>query len=102
MTVGSAASAQTSTAGGKSTDNRFQVGLDVSWELDIFGANRSALAASEATAPASAASVAAVQGSIAAEVAPSYLTLRGCQARLAIANDNPASQLETLQITQWR
>jgi NodT family efflux transporter outer membrane factor (OMF) lipoprotein len=101
-TVGSVASAQNSTAGGKSTGNRFQVGLDASWELDIFGASRSALAASEATAQASAASLGDVQVSTAAEVALGYLTLRGAQARLAIANDNLASQLETLQITQWR
>ncbi len=89
-------------AGGNSTGNTFKVGLDASWELDIFGANRSALDASEATAQASAASLGDVQVSIAAEVALSYITLRGAQARLAIADDNLASQLETLQITQWR
>ena len=101
-TVGSSASAQRSTAGGKSTGNSFQAGLDASWELDIFGANRSALAASEATAQASAASLGDVQVSIAAEVALDYIALRGAQARLAIASDNLASQQETLQITQWR
>jgi outer membrane protein TolC len=31
-----------------------------------------------------------------------YITLRSAQVRLAIASDNLASQLETLQITQWR
>ena len=51
---------------------------------------------------ASAASLGDVQVSIAAEVALGYITLRGAQARLAIASDNLASQLETLQITQWR
>ena len=51
------------------TGNSFKVGLDASWELDIFGANRSALDASEATAQASAASLGDVQVSIAAEVA---------------------------------
>ena len=40
--------------------------------------------------------------SIAAEVALDYLSLRGAQARLAIAIANLASQKETLQITQWR
>jgi NodT family efflux transporter outer membrane factor (OMF) lipoprotein len=43
-----------------------------------------------------------VQISIAAEIALGYIALRGAQARLAIANDNLASQRETLQITQWR
>jgi NodT family efflux transporter outer membrane factor (OMF) lipoprotein len=43
-----------------------------------------------------------VQVSIGAEVALDYITLRGAQARLAIATVNLASQQETLQITQWR
>jgi NodT family efflux transporter outer membrane factor (OMF) lipoprotein len=48
------------------------------------------------------ASLGDVQVSIAAEVALDYIALRGAQARLAIADANLASQLETLQITQWR
>ena len=101
-TVGSSASAQHSTAGGDSVGNNFRAGLDASWELDIFGTNRSALNASDAAARASAASLGDVQVSIAAEVALSYITLRDTQARLAIADTNLASQQETLQITQWR
>lgn len=100
-TVDGSASAQRSRADGNSA-NRFKVGLDAGWELDFFGANRSALAASAATVQASAASLGDVQVSIAAEVALSYITLRSTQALLAIASDNLTSQLETLQITQWR
>ncbi|WP_296893283.1 efflux transporter outer membrane subunit [Thiobacillus sp.] len=100
--VDSSASAQRSKSGDNSAVNTFKAGLDASWELDIFGANRSALAASDATARARAASLGDVQVSIAAEVALSYMTLRGTQARLAIAEANLASQQETLQITQWR
>ncbi len=101
-TVGGSASAQRSRAGDNGATNNFKAGLDASWELDFFGANRSALAASEATAQASAASLGDVQVSIAAEVALDYIALRDAQVRLAIAQDNLASQLETLQITQWR
>jgi len=109
-TVGASASAQHNTSGanntgnnaGNSSGNRFNAGLDANWELDIFGANRSALRASEAAAQASAASLGDVQVSIGAEVALDYIALRGAQARLAIAADNLASQQETLQITQWR
>lgn len=43
-----------------------------------------------------------MQVSVAAEVGLSYLTLRSAQARLAIAQANLASQLETLQLKQWR
>jgi len=105
--IGSSASVQrsssgTGAAGRRTTSNSFQAGLDANWELDIFGANRSALSASEATARASAASLGDVQVSIAAEVALDYIALRNTQARLAIANENLASQQETLQITQWR
>jgi NodT family efflux transporter outer membrane factor (OMF) lipoprotein len=101
-TIGSSASARHGTAGGNSTGNSFAVGLDASWELDIFGANRSALGASEATAEASAASLGDIRISVAAEVALAYIGLRNAQARIMIAGDNLASQQETLQITQWR
>jgi NodT family efflux transporter outer membrane factor (OMF) lipoprotein len=100
--LGSSASAQHGTSGGHSTGNLFRLGLDASWELDIFGGKQAALDVSEATARASAASLADVQVSIAAETGLSYITLRNAQARLAIASDNLAGQLETLQLTDWR
>ncbi len=84
------------------TSNLFSAGFDASWETDVFGANRSALNATEADAQASAATLANVQVSIAAEVAVDYIQLRGTQMRLTIARDNLASQMETLQITNWR
>ena len=40
--------------------------------------------------------------SVAAEVATSYLQLRGSQARAAFARENLAAQEQTLQIAQWR
>ena len=100
--VGSSASAQRSSAGSNEAIDSFKAGLDASWELDVFGVNRSALNASDATARASAASLGDVQVSVAAEVALAYVALRGTQLRLAIAATNLASQLETLQLTQWR
>ncbi len=96
------ASAGRSKAGNNPAVNSFATGLDASWELDIFGATRSALSASESTARASAASLGDVQVSIAAEVALDYIALRSAQARLAIAGDNLLSQQETLRITKWR
>jgi NodT family efflux transporter outer membrane factor (OMF) lipoprotein len=101
-TLGATASAQQGTADGHRTGNVVQAGVSASWVPDVFGAHRSALAASRATVQASAASAGDVQGTIAAEVALSYVVLRSGQARLAIAGDNLASQEETLQITQWR
>jgi NodT family efflux transporter outer membrane factor (OMF) lipoprotein len=99
--LGSSASVQRSRNGDVS-GNSFRGGLDANWELDVFGANRSAVNAADATALASAASLGDVQVSIAAEVALNYIALRSAQARLSIASDNLTSQSETLQITQWR
>lgn len=99
--VGSSASVQRSRSGGNSGNN-FRAGLDATWELDLFGINRSGIDAAQASAGASAASLGAVQVSVAAEVALGYIALRNAQARLAIAGANLASQLDTLQITQWR
>lgn len=100
--VDGSASAQRSRSGDNAASNRWRAGLDASWEVDLFGANRSALNSSEAGVRASAASLGQVQVSIAAEVALAYIALRDTQARLAIATDNLASQQETQQLTQWR
>lgn len=100
--VAGSASAQHGTSGTNSTGNSFKLGADASWEIDVFGGNRSALAASEASATAAAANLGNVQISIGAEVALSYITLRNAQARLEIAEANLMSQTETAQITQWR
>jgi multidrug efflux system outer membrane protein len=104
-TLGASASARrirTGSGSTTSTVNSFLAGLDASWELDVFGGQRSALQADEASALASAASLGDVQVSVAAEVALNYIALRNAQALLAIARENLASQRETLQITQWR
>lgn len=95
-------SAQRSRANSTPSANRFQVGLDAGWEIDVFGGRRAAASASTLDAQASQATLADVQVSVAAEVALAYLSLRGSEARLAIAQDNLASQQDTLQITDWR
>lgn len=95
-------SAQRGQTESREASNSFKAGLDARWELDIFGANRSSLAAADADALAQQANVRDVQVSIAAEVALAYIQLRGSQAQQGIAQSNLASQQETLQITQWR
>ncbi|MBP6765422.1 MAG: TolC family protein, partial [Rubrivivax sp.] len=100
--VGSSASAQHGTRGSQSTGNNFQAGLDASWEVDFFGARRSAVDTAGATARASAASLGDVQLSMAAETGLNYIALRSGQERLALALDNLAAQQQTRQITEWR
>lgn len=101
-TLGISASAQRSQSDNVDASDLFRAGFDASWEPDIFGGNRSALEASEADALASAANLANVQVSLAAEAAVSTIDLRGLQALLAISQRTLASQQETLQITRWR
>lgn len=100
--IDASGSAQRSRSNSASASTRYQVGLDAGWEIDIFGGRRAAAGASARDAEASAATLADVQVSVAAEVALAYLSLRGSQTRLAIAESNLASQQETLQITEWR
>ncbi len=99
--LGASASASRSRAQ-NATGNSFRTGFDAAWEPDLFGRTRAGVAAAEQDIAASALSLADVQVSLAAEVAVNLVTLRGLQARLAIARDNLASQLETNQIAQWR
>ncbi len=100
--LGASGSAQRSRSGDNDATNRFQAGFDASWEPDVFGANRSAVNASEADLQAATTTLADVQVSLAAEVAVTYIELRSQQSRLAIAQRNLAAQTETLQITRWR
>ena len=100
--VGTSASARRSQSGSSDPANSFQAGFDASWEPDVFGGNRSAARATTADAQAAEASLANIRVSMAAEVAVTYIELRGLQARLAIAQRNLAAQRETLQLSRWR
>ncbi len=82
--------------------NSFVAGFDASWELDVFGGQRAAVRAADASVVAAGASLADVQVSVAAEVALDYLSLRCLQTRLAIARAGLLSQQDTLQLTSWR
>ncbi len=102
-TLAFSASAQRSRGSGSAvTGNLFDAGFDATWEPDLFGGTGHAVAAGEAQVGASAATLASIEVSIAAEVAVSYLQLRGTQARAAFARENLAAQEQTLQIAQWR
>jgi multidrug efflux system outer membrane protein len=100
--LGASGSARRSDTGSTRASNSFQAGFDASWEPDVFGRQHSALNASEAEAQAAATSLAQVQVSLAAEVAVSYIELRGLQSRRDIARSNLATQADTLQLTRWR
>lgn len=100
--VGGSGSAQGSRSDGSATSQRWQAGLDASWEIDLWGGGAAGVRAAEATLQASALTLAQTRVVVAAEVASTLVELRGAQSRLAIATRNLASQQQTLQIVQWR
>jgi outer membrane protein, multidrug efflux system len=89
-------------SGSEATVDLYDVGIDASWELDMFGGVRRGVEAANADVQASEASFAGTQVSLAAEVATYYVEVRAQQALIRIARDNLESQTETLRITEWR
>lgn len=82
--------------------NTFNLGMDASWEIDLFGRLSGSVDAARADEAGSQASLFDLQRVITAEVANNYLSLRDAQARLAIALSNLGIQRDNLQIAQWR
>ena len=80
----------------------YQAGLFASWELDLFGRVRSAVAAARANAESFESALAAVRVSVAAEVARNYFELRGLQQRLSVLDRSLDNQRETLRLTTVR
>jgi NodT family efflux transporter outer membrane factor (OMF) lipoprotein len=80
----------------------FQVGLDASWELDIFGGTRRNIEAAGADLKAAVEDRRDVLVTLAGEVGNNYLTLRGLQQQIAIARKNLEAQRHTANITRRR
>lgn len=80
----------------------YRAGFDAAWEIDIFGGTRRAVEAAKAGFEAQDAGRAAVEVSLAAETAQSYVLLRTGQQRLRVARENLALQQETFDLMQSR
>jgi len=78
------------------------LGLDASWELDLWGRIRQTVRAADAATLSALESSRQARALLAAQVAASYLTLRELQLRQTLAEENAARQLETLTLTQGR
>lgn len=74
------------------------IGLDVGWELDVWGQFRRGVEASQANLDASIASYDDVLVSITAEVARVYTLIRTYQALIQVANENLKIQQRTVEI----
>ncbi len=89
------------TPSGADRDSTFYSGeLDAAWELDLFGRVRRSIEALEAEEGIATAELRGVAVAITAEVARTYLELRGEQNRLAVARENAKNQRETYELTQ--
>lgn len=84
------------------TTSRHTLGLDASWELDLFGRVRRSIEAAAAELEVSEEDRVDVMISLYAEVARTYLVVRTAQARLAATEGNIASQRQVLNLTRTR
>ncbi len=75
------------------------VGLQASWEVDLWGGNRSAQDAAQARLAGSQAGWHEARVSVAAEVANTYLNLRTCEMLVNVAKDDVTSRTETSRLT---
>lgn len=80
------------------TSETYQAGLEASWELDIFGRVENGVRFSRAQTGARLADLQAAQVSVAAELASAYISLRGNQYLLKVAEDNLANQQKTYEL----
>lgn len=80
----------------------WDAGLQLSWELDVFGRLRKSLAGQSALLASAEEDVRDVQLILTAEMARAYYDLRGAQERLEVAQRNAENQRRTLALTQDR
>ncbi|WP_324698968.1 efflux transporter outer membrane subunit [Novosphingobium aerophilum] len=90
----------TTTGGGGRTS--FSLGLDASYQLDLFGGNRRAVEASRAQFEGSGFDYATTLLTVQSEVARNYVLARAYQAQLENAKASLAIQDDNLQIAGWR
>lgn len=80
----------------------FGLGVDASWEVDLFGRISGNVGAAEAELLAAGYSLADLQRLIAGQVALSAINARALAQQLAIARSTLAYQEDNLQIARWR
>lgn len=90
------------TTGGNSGSTQLSLGLNASWQVDLFGGITRSLQAARADEAAARFDLASVRTSVAGEVATNYIDARLAQARLEIARGTLHTQDDNLQIAGWR
>jgi outer membrane protein, multidrug efflux system len=82
--------------------NVWDAGLQLTWELDVFGRIRKATQGRNALIGAAEENVQDLQVLLASELAINYFDLRGAQDRLLVARKNAENQRHTLDVTLQR
>ncbi len=84
------------------TDNFFGIGLDASWEIDVWGRIRRSIESADAGFEASVENYHDVLIVLYADVASTYVEVRTLQERLRLARGNVDIQRQTVQLTKDR
>ena len=82
--------------------DQYQLGLDASWELDLFGRVRRSAEAADADTQASVEDSRAVLVSVLGDVGRSYIDLRGAQVRRQLTQQSIATEAELLDLAAER
>ncbi len=90
------------TSGAAATSTTYSAGVDLSWEVDVFGRIRRNVEAGVAGAQASAADLASVRLAIQAEVAADYFALRGLDVQHELLQTTVAGYETALRLTTNR
>ena len=93
-------SSSSSTSAANSTTS--SLGLDASWELDLWGKTRRSVEAYKADTEAAEADLRSARLSVLGDVAKAYIDLRTAQARLEVGDGAVARYRDTLALTQAR
>ena len=99
-TGASSSSAAAAEAASNSTLDLYDVGMDATWQIDLFGGKRRAIEGDKAASQAVRANMEDAEVSLAAEVAQDYVTLRDLQARLTLAQHNGDVESRMLALTK--
>ena len=90
------------TTSGPRPHDLWQAGFDATWELDVFGGARRGVEAASDNLQASIEDRRDVLVTLLAEVATDYISLRGYQQEVVIAEENLVSQVHTADVTRTK
>ena len=96
---GSASANRNKSAGGAER-SQYRGGLDSSWEIDLFGANRRAVEAAKYGLDGAKEDMRATMLTLIGDVATNYAEIRGLQQQIALAQRTAIAQRRTAQLTK--